>query len=125
MMEDDSKSTASTSTEFSTGSSVGSNTPSLIGENLESFCLGETEKGAASEGINLNILLLLWDVDYILICSMIAILFASFICILTFSWSGRKEPKLGANVTSCKILNKAVKTLIVFTCASHNYLCPS
>ena len=63
MMEDDSKSTASTSTEFSTGSSVGSNTPSLIGENLESFCLGETEKGAASEGINLNILLLLWDVD--------------------------------------------------------------
>ena len=58
MMEDDSKSTASTSTEFSTGSSVGSNTPSLIGENLESFCLGETEKGAASEGINLNILLL-------------------------------------------------------------------
>ena len=67
MMEDDSKSTASTSTEFSTGSSVGSNTPSLIGENLESFCLGETEKGAASEGINLNILLLLWDVDYILI----------------------------------------------------------
>ena len=51
MMEDDSKSTASTSTEFSTGSSVGSNTPSLIGENLESFCLGETEKGGASEGI--------------------------------------------------------------------------
>ena len=46
MMEDDSKSIASTSTEFSTGSSVGSNTPSLVGENLESFCLGETEKGA-------------------------------------------------------------------------------
>ena len=66
MMEDDSKSTASTSTEFSTGSSVGSNTPSLIGENLESFCLGETEKGAASEGMYFNILLLLWDVDYIL-----------------------------------------------------------
>ena len=121
MMEDDSKSTASTSTEFSTGSSVGSNTPSLIGENLESFCLGETEKGAASEGIYFNILLLLWDV----ICSMIAILFASFICILTFRWSGRKEPKLGTNVTSCKILNKALKTLVVFTCASNDYLCPS
>ena len=66
MMEDDSKSTASTSTEFSTGSSVGSNTPSLIGENLESFCLGETEKGAASEGIYFSILFLFWDVDYIL-----------------------------------------------------------
>ena len=64
MMEDDSKSTASTSTEFSTGSSVGSNTPSLIGENLESFCLGETEKGAASEGIYFSILFLFWDVDY-------------------------------------------------------------
>ena len=78
MMEDDSKSTASTSTEFSTGSSVGSNTPSLIGENLESFCLGETEKGAASEGINLNILLLLWDVDYILMlndCNFIRIFY--------------------------------------------------
>ena len=124
MMEDDSKSTASTSTEFSTGSSVGSNTPSLIGENLESFCLGETEKGAASEGIYFSILFLFWDVDYI-ICSMIAIIFASFICILTFRWSGRKEPKLGTNVTSCKILNKALKTLIVFTCASYDYLCPS
>ena len=65
MMEDDSKSTASTSTEFSTGSSVGSNTPSLIGENLESFCLGETEKGAASEGIYFNILFLSLDVNYI------------------------------------------------------------
>ena len=54
MMEDDSKSTASTSTEFSTGSSVGSNTPSLIGENLESFCLGETEKGGTSEGMPSN-----------------------------------------------------------------------
>ena len=65
MMEDDRKSTASTSTEFSTGSSVGSNTPSLIGENLESFCLGETEKGAASEGIYFNILFLFLDVNYI------------------------------------------------------------
>ena len=52
MMEDDSKSIASTSTEFSTGSSVGSNTPSLVGENLESFCLGETEKGAPEGKIN-------------------------------------------------------------------------
>ena len=74
MMEDDSKSTASTSTEFSTGSSVGSNTPSLIGENLESFCLGETEKGAASEGINLNILLLLWD-DMLNDCNFIRIFY--------------------------------------------------
>ena len=55
MMEDDSKSTASTSTEFSTGSSVGSNAPSLIGENLESFCLGETEKSGTNEGIVLAI----------------------------------------------------------------------
>jgi len=55
MMEDDSKSTASTSTEFSTGSSVGSNTPSLVGENLESFCLGETEKSGTNEGIALAI----------------------------------------------------------------------
>ena len=51
MMEDDNKSTASTSTEFSTGSSVGSNTPSLVGENLESFCLGETEKNGPNEGM--------------------------------------------------------------------------
>ena len=51
MMEDDSKSTASTSTEFSTGSSVGSNTSSLVGENLESFCLGETEKSGPNEGM--------------------------------------------------------------------------
>ena len=51
MMEDDNKSTASTASEFSTGSSVGSNTPSLVGENLESFCLGETEKGGSNEGI--------------------------------------------------------------------------
>lgn len=50
MMEDDCTSTASTSTEFSTGSSVGSNTPSLVGENLESFCLGETEKSGTNEG---------------------------------------------------------------------------
>ena len=70
MMEDDSKSTASTSTEFSTGSSVGSNTPSLIGENLESFCLGETEKGAASEGIYFNILFLFLDVNYIFLINM-------------------------------------------------------
>lgn len=35
---------SNTSTTFSGSSSVGSNTPSLIGENLESFCLGETEK---------------------------------------------------------------------------------
>ena len=78
MMEDDSKSTASTSTEFSTGSSVGSNTPSLIGENLESFCLGETEKGAASEGIYFNFLLPFWDVDYILMfndCNVIRIFY--------------------------------------------------
>ena len=51
MMEDDNKSTASTASEFSTGSSVGSNTPSLVGENLESFCLGETEKGGSTEGM--------------------------------------------------------------------------
>ena len=54
MMEDDNKSTASTSTEFSTGSSVGSNTPSLVGENLESFCLGETEKNGPNEGMLLE-----------------------------------------------------------------------
>ena len=75
MMEDDSKSTASTSTEFSTGSSVGSNTPSLIGENLESFCLGETEKGAASEGIYFNILLLFWDVNMLNDCNFIRIFY--------------------------------------------------
>merc|ERR1719187_516292 len=50
MMEDDSKSTASTSTTFSTGSSVGSNTPSLVGENLESFCLSGGEAAACVEG---------------------------------------------------------------------------
>ena len=44
MMEDDRQSTASTSTTFSTGSSVGSNTPSLVGENLESFCLNASEE---------------------------------------------------------------------------------
>jgi len=75
MMEDDSKSTASTSTEFSTGSSVGSNTPSLIGENLESFCLGETEKGAASEGIYFSILFLFWDVNMFNDCNFIRIFY--------------------------------------------------
>lgn len=35
---------SSASTTVSTGSSVCSNTPSLVGENLESFSLGETEK---------------------------------------------------------------------------------
>jgi hypothetical protein len=37
---DDDQSTTSTRTTMSTGS-VGSNTPSVVGENLESFCLGE------------------------------------------------------------------------------------
>ena len=37
------QSTASVSTSISTCSSVGSNTPSLVGENLEAFSLGETE----------------------------------------------------------------------------------
>eukprot|EP00095_Tigriopus_kingsejongensis_P001801 maker-scaffold10_size831480-snap-gene-0.19 protein:Tk01801 transcript:maker-scaffold10_size831480-snap-gene-0.19-mRNA-1 annotation:"tubulin polyglutamylase ttll4" len=39
-LEDDQQSTASTKTTMSTGS-VGSNTPSLVGENLENFSLGE------------------------------------------------------------------------------------
>jgi len=51
MMEgDDTKS--NTSSTFSTGSSVGSNTPSLVGENLESVCLGEREgPGETKEGV--------------------------------------------------------------------------
>lgn len=44
-MEDDTKSTASTSSEMSTGSSVGSNTPSTLGENLN--LIGIAEGGVA------------------------------------------------------------------------------
>ena len=45
---EDDVSVGSSSTTVSTGSSVCSNTPSLVGENLESFTLSETEKSANS-----------------------------------------------------------------------------
>ncbi len=45
---EDDISTTSTRTTMSTGS-VGSNTPSLVGENLESFCLGESGEGKAKK----------------------------------------------------------------------------
>jgi len=43
-LEDDTRSVTSTATTMSTGS-VGSNTPSLVGESLESFSIGGTEGG--------------------------------------------------------------------------------
>ena len=48
---DDQSSTASTRTDMSSTGSVGSNTPSLVGENLESFTLAETSD---SKGTNAN-----------------------------------------------------------------------
>ena len=42
--EDDQSVASSASSNVSKGSSVCSNTPSLVGENLESFSLGESEK---------------------------------------------------------------------------------
>lgn len=45
---EDDVSVGSSSTTVSTGSSVCSNTPSLVGENLESFTLSETEKSSNS-----------------------------------------------------------------------------
>jgi len=47
---EDDVSVTSASTTVSTGSSVCSNTPSLVGENLESFSLGESEKVPGSGG---------------------------------------------------------------------------
>ena len=46
--EDDQSVASSASTTVSTGSSVCSNTPSLVGENLESFSLGEQSEGNAA-----------------------------------------------------------------------------
>merc|ERR1719225_2154891 len=47
---EDDVSVTSASTTVSTGSSVCSNTPSLVGENLESFSLGESEKAPPGSG---------------------------------------------------------------------------
>ena len=50
--EDDQSVASSASSNVSKGSSVCSNTPSLVGENLESFSLGESEKTGGNNSSN-------------------------------------------------------------------------
>ncbi len=51
--DEDTRSTTSTRTTMSTGS-VGSNTPSLVGENLESFSLGEGGAESKAKGVTVG-----------------------------------------------------------------------